>query len=116
MLYYNLNQIFKARQIERPYTFLVKIGIAPHTATRILNSNMQVMRMNHVELICKALYCEPNDLLAYKEDKMNPLPDKHPLLKLVPSHEENNWEQQLKTLPLSKLKEISKMLNEPEDQ
>ncbi len=111
MLYYNLQSIFAARQIERPYSFLVKIGIAPHTATRIINSNMQVMRLSHIELICKALYCEPNDLLAFKQDKNNPLPTTHPLVKLIPNNNSINWHEQIKTLPLSQLNKISSMLN-----
>ena len=85
MLYLNLHHVFKIRQIERPYSFLVKIGIAPQTATKILNDYMHVMRLSHIELICKALYCEPNDLLAYKQDANNPLPEYHPLLNLLPS-------------------------------
>jgi DNA-binding Xre family transcriptional regulator len=112
MLYFNLSQIFKARQIERPYSFLVKIGIAPHTATKIINNQMHVMRLNHVELICKALYCEPNDLLSYKQDPKNPLPETHPLLKLKPNYDVSNWQEELKTMPLAKLKEISKLLNQ----
>jgi DNA-binding Xre family transcriptional regulator len=116
MLYFNLHAIFNARQIERPYSFLVKIGIAPHTATRILNSDMQVLRLNHVEMICKALYCEPNDLLAFKQESSNPLPESHPLLKLLPSNEDTNWQEQLKTMPLAKLNKISKLINQPDNQ
>ncbi len=116
MLYLNLQHIFRIRQIERPYTFLVKIGIAPHTATKILSSNVYVMRLNHIEMICKALYCEPNDLLAFKQETNNPLPESHPLLNLLPSEENNNWQEQLKTMPLSKLNKISKMLNQQDNQ
>jgi DNA-binding Xre family transcriptional regulator len=115
MLYLNLQHIFKIRQIERPYTFLVKIGIAPHTATKILSSNVYIMRLNHIEMICRALYCEPNDLLAFKQETNNPLPESHPLLNLLPSEENNNWQEQLKTMPLSKLNKISKMLNQTND-
>jgi DNA-binding Xre family transcriptional regulator len=116
MLYFNLQAIFKARQIERPYTFLVKIGIAPHTATRILNSNMQVLRLNHIEMLCKALYCEPNDLLAYKQETSNPLPATHPLHNLIPNTNDTNWQDQIKTMPLSQLNKISSMLNQPNQQ
>jgi DNA-binding Xre family transcriptional regulator len=116
MLYFNLQAIFKARQIERPYTFLVKIGIAPHTATRILNSKMQVLRLNHIEVLCKALYCEPNDLLAFKQATNNPLPATHPLVNLIANNNDNNWQEQLKTMPLSQLNKISNMLNQPNEQ
>jgi DNA-binding Xre family transcriptional regulator len=111
MLYFNLKPIFAARQIDKPYSFLVKIGIAPHTAHKILNNDTHVMRLDNLELICKALYCEPNDLLAYRPDKVTPLPENHPLNNLLPLPEDNDWQQQLKTMPLSKLKQITKNLN-----
>ena len=83
MLHYNLKPVFKVRQIDKPYPFLVKAGIATHGASKIIRNNMHVMRLNHVEIICKALYCEPNDLLAYKQEINNPLPENHPLLNLI---------------------------------
>jgi DNA-binding Xre family transcriptional regulator len=110
MLYLNLNPIFKARQINNPYAFLVKLGIAPHTATKITSNNMHVLRLNHIELICKALFCEPNDLLAYKPEDDHILPENHPLVKLIPNNNDEIWQEQLKTISLSKLKQISKML------
>jgi DNA-binding Xre family transcriptional regulator len=116
MLYFNLKPIFTARQIEKPYSFLVKIGIAPHTAHKILNNNTHVMRLDNLELICKALYCEPNELLAYKPDNLNPIPENHPLNKLIPTNNDDNWQQKLKTMPLEKLKELTKILNQADNQ
>jgi hypothetical protein len=37
MLFLNVTEICKTRQIERPYSFLVKAGISPHTANDIAN-------------------------------------------------------------------------------
>ena len=111
MLYLNLAPIFKARQIEKPYSFLVKIGIAPHTASKIIRNDMHVLRLNHIELICLHLHCEPNDLLAFKLDKNMVLSNNHPLNKLIPEQEDFNWQETLKTLPVSKLKEVAKFLN-----
>ena len=111
MLYFNLKPIFAARQIDKPYSFLVKIGIAPHTAHKIINNDSHVMRLDNLELICKALYCDPNDLLAYKPDNSNPIAESHPLNKLIPIQDDNNWQQQLKTMPLPKLRQITDILN-----
>ena len=115
MLYFNLKPIFAARQIEKPYSFLVKIGIASITAHKIINNDSHVMRLDNLELICKALYCEPNDLLAYKPDSINPVPENHPLNNLIPIADDNDWQRQLKTMPLSKLKEITKNFNSTND-
>jgi DNA-binding Xre family transcriptional regulator len=116
MLYFNLNPIFKARRIDKPYTFLVKAGIAPHTATKIITNKMHVMRLNHIEIICRALYCEPNDLLAFKQDPNHFIPENHPLVKLTPTNDNLDWQEQLKTMPLDKLKQISKILDQTDNQ
>lgn len=112
MLYFNLNPIFTARQIEKPYTFLVKAGIAPHTAYKIIRNNMHVMRLDHIEILCRELYCEPNDLLAFRPDNNKPLPNTHPLFKFVPTENNNDWQHELKTMPLSKLRQISQIISE----
>lgn len=116
MLYLNLKPVLEARQIQKPYSFLVKIGIAPHTAHKILNNDSHVMRLDNLNLICKALYCQPNDLLVFKQDANSPVNETHPLTQLIPSVEDNNWQQQLKTMPLDKLKQISKLLDQTENQ
>ena len=116
MLYLNLKSVLEVRQIEKPYSFLVKIGIAPHTANKILSNDTHVMRLDNLNLICKALYCQPNDLLIFKQDLKSPVEKTHPLTELIPSEEDNNWQHQLKTLPLSKLKQISKILDQTENQ
>jgi DNA-binding Xre family transcriptional regulator len=116
MLYLNLKPVLEARQIQKPYSFLVKIGIAPHTAHKILNNNTHVMRLDNLNLICKALYCQPNDLLLFKQDTNSLVDATHPLTKLIPSVEDSNWHQQLKTMPLDKLKQMSKLLNQTENQ
>jgi DNA-binding Xre family transcriptional regulator len=112
MLYFNLKPILTARQIEKPYSFLVKIGISPNTAHKILNDSTHVMRLDNLERICAALYCEPNDLLAFKPESNNPLPQNHPLNNLMPHDENNDWQQKLKTLPLSKLKQITQIISQ----
>lgn len=112
MLVFNLKTIFTARQIDKPYSFLVKIGIAPHTATRLINENVRVMRLDHVELLCKNLHCEPNELLAYKQDKNEVLPQNHPLYNLVQQPQDNQWQEALRTIPLKQLKEIAAIINQ----
>jgi DNA-binding Xre family transcriptional regulator len=69
MLSLNLIPIFKARAIEKPYSFLVKAGLSPHSATNILNNKTHVFRLDHIELLCRVLVCEPNDLLVWNPDK-----------------------------------------------
>ncbi len=106
MLTHNLMQVFKARGIERPYSFLVKAGLSPHTATSILNSTTKVFRLNHIEIICEKLNCTPNDLLIWKPDKNQNLPDNHPLTQLKSEHSTYDIQETLKTIPLQQLNEL----------
>ena len=112
MLYFNLQPIFTARQIAKPHSFLVRAGISPQTVSRILNNQMLVMRMKHIEILCRALYCEPNDLVAWRPDAAVPLPESHPLYKFVPSGDKMDWAQQVKTMPLKELKEMMNPVRE----
>jgi DNA-binding Xre family transcriptional regulator len=117
MLYLNLKPILEARQIEKPYSFLVKIGIAPHTAHKILSNNTHVLRLDNLTLICKALHCQPNDLLVYRPNPTNlPIAQNHPLNKLIQTPADNLWQQQLKTMPLDKLKQLTQLINNVETQ
>lgn len=111
MLNLNLRPIFQARGIERPYTYLVKAGISRATAHNILNSKTRIFRLDHIELLCRVLICEPNDLLAYTPDPGSPLQDTHPLNNLIQDDTSKpGIKQSFANLPYKELKEITKQL------
>jgi DNA-binding Xre family transcriptional regulator len=110
MLNLDLQHIFKARGIDKPYTFLVKAGFTAHTASSICNNSTKVFKLDHIELLCKALVCEPNDLLSFTADKGEVLQADHPLLKLQHTEIDQNWRQTLATIPFKQLKELTKGL------
>jgi DNA-binding Xre family transcriptional regulator len=116
MLSLNVTEICKTRQIERPYTFLVKAGISPHTANDIVNGYSRAIRLDHIEKLCEILHCEPNDLLIYKPNNTNIIAENHPLNKLIPKQSDFDWQQTLKTLPLNQLKEVAKFINNPNEE
>ena len=111
MLRLNLQPIFNARGIDKPYTFLVKAGFAAHSATVIVNGNLREIKLNNIELLCESLNCEPNDLFLWVPDKGKMVSDKHPLnnLRNQLSDEENFT---LRDLPYKQLKELSSKLTE----
>ena len=111
MLNLNLRPIFQARGIERPYTYLVKAGISRATAHNILNSKTRIFRLDHIELLCRVLICEPNDLLAYTPDPGSPLQDTHPLNNLIQDDTSKpGIKQSFANIPYKELKEITKQL------
>ena len=113
MLSFNLTPIFRAKGIERPFAFLVKAGFSNHAAHLILNSTSRSFKLDHVELLCKVLICEPNDLLLYVPDKNQQYSPDHPLQKLQQQPGSSPMKETFATIPYHQLKEITKQLNTP---
>jgi DNA-binding Xre family transcriptional regulator len=111
MLSLNLTPIFKARGIEKPYSFLVKNGFTNFTASNILNSNSRAFRLDHIEMLCNILVCEPNDLLLFTPDKGRQYAPNNPLLKLTHDDINSNWPATLATMPFKELKEATKNIS-----
>ncbi len=111
MLSLNLHPIFRARGIERPYSFLVKAGLSPHSANAILSSQTRVFRLDHIELLCRTLVCEPNDLVVFTPNKDQNLSPEHPLNNLKHSESGKDMRETLATMPFKQLQEITKQIN-----
>ena len=112
MLKFSLNPIFKARGIERPYSFLVKIGLSPNTATTILNSHTRVFRLDVIEKICEHLHCTPHDILVWTPNKNSVIQPNHPLTELKKKATPIDLTESIKTMPLSQLNEIASFIND----
>lgn len=112
MLSFNLAPIFKARGIAKPYAFLVKAGISPHSANLILSSSTRSMRLDHLEVLCRTLVCEPNDLLLFTPNSDKPLTPDHPLNNLKQTETVKDIRETLASIPFKQLKEISKKIND----
>lgn len=46
-----------------------KVGITMSNLSILKNSKAKAIRLSTLEAICKALECQPGDILAYKPDK-----------------------------------------------
>jgi putative transcriptional regulator len=114
MLRFNLNALFKARGIAHPRTFMINAGISPTTAGTILQGKIKTMRLDHAEILCKALHCQPNDLLRWTPDTPDTLLIGHPLRKLNQSLSFVHLSQAIKTMPLDQLKKVSQFIKESE--
>ena len=114
MLSLNLIPIFKARGIDKPHSYLVKAGISPKSAQNILNSQTRVFRLDHIELLCRILICEPNDILVYREDATHKISEDHPLNNLKQTETSKSLKDTITTLPYKQLKELTKQINQME--
>ncbi len=110
MITLNLHQVFKTRGITRGYSFLVKNGISPGTAKTLMYNKPRAIRLDHIEILCKTLVCEPSDLFTYTPEKKDTLPDTHPLKKLIRDPEEASLKQTISHLSYQELIEIKKLI------
>ena len=107
MMLYNLKEILKARGVTKPYAYLVRAGIPAFSASQMITGKIKMIKLEHMELLCKALYCTPDDLLVWVPGD-SALPDTHPLAKLKRSDDLNQVSEAIKTLPLDELKKLVK--------
>lgn len=112
MLHLNLRRIINQRGIAEPNKFLIKHGFTPYTASRILNNEVSGLNNEQLEMLCVALRCTPNDLYVWQKPSGVSIAQDHPLHKLLPKKESLNMIQKLQELPLEKLDEIRKFIEE----
>jgi DNA-binding Xre family transcriptional regulator len=113
MLKWNLRVVFKVRGVQKPFSTLVKAGIASVSASSLLNNTVKRMRIDYLEKICRVLNCTPNDLLEWTPDSEHPLPENHELYKLHREHSATDLLGLLKSIPMEKLNEITNNLKAP---
>ncbi|MCE3228321.1 MAG: Cro/C1-type DNA-binding domain [Bacteroidetes bacterium] len=111
MLIFNVNQIFKARGIDRPLVFLVNIGFTSTMAHNILNNKTNSIRLSAIENICRHLNCTPNDILTWVPEKNRPIRENHPLTALKFREENFNLQEIVKTMPLEELRQFMDAFN-----
>lgn len=109
MLRLNLREIMKIRGIERPYSFIVKIGISPNIATRMANDKPVHISLKHMELLCMHLNCEPNDLFVWTPDNNTSLSEHHALQR-IRKEELPLVQEKMKELSYRDLKELMKKM------
>ena len=68
MLYYNFDRIFRARAIDRPFSYLQKAGFSPNFASRIKNNRVSRLNLLQMERLCLLLKCTPLDFMEWKPE------------------------------------------------
>ena len=111
MLSLNLQPIFKARGIDKPFSYLTSAGFPSYTAHNLLNAKTVTFRLSHIDKLCSLLNCTPNDLLVWTPNRNEKLADTHPITRLKKQNTDLNWQDTIKTIPLDQLSEIVKIIN-----
>lgn len=112
MLKYNFAKVFKARSVDRPFTYLRQAGFSDNFATKVKNNRVKRLNLDLLERLCLSLNCTPNDFMEwspdkdqmdYKDSALNELKRADKILELTRS---------LNLLPLSKLEVIERLIDE----
>jgi DNA-binding Xre family transcriptional regulator len=110
MLTYNFTRIFKARGIDKPFSFLVKKGYSNNFATRIVNNRFEKLNLKDIELLCEMLHCTPNDFLEWIPSPQNATIPNHPLTPLKRTGKVVRLSQMLNSVPLDRLSDIENLI------
>lgn len=105
-------QGFKARGIERPFTYLRKAGFSDNFATKIKNNKVSRLNLREIERLCIILRCTPNDFYEWKPDQDNQVDKDHPINNIKKSDKTVNLTKILHSVPLGELGEIEKLIIE----
>lgn len=111
MLKFELQSLMESREVQDPLRFLIKVGFNYHTAHRLLRTNSRSIRMDHVEQLCIALNCTPDDLLVWEVPRTMGNLSKHPLKKLTNRQRKGSILPKIKSLPQDKLDELRQYID-----
>lgn len=110
MLNFNFTRIFKARGIDKPFTFLVKAGYSASFATRVVNNKVRQLNLVEIEKLCVILQCTPNELLEWIPGQNYNAEQGHPLSSLQRIGNDSRINRILYTIPVDRLPEIEQLI------
>lgn len=116
MLKLNIHSLLEQRGIKEPNAHLMKFGFTKHTASWLLTRNIKSLPIHSIEKLCLALNCTPSDLFIFQPQANEPVPENHPLKSLIPKSEPVNLTNIANEIPIAKLPEFSKKLEELKSQ
>lgn len=112
MMQYNFERIFRARGIDKPFSFLVRSGFSDNFASRVRNNKIKMVSPAQLEKLCVALRCTPNDLFDWVPEKHIQAGKDHPLHALNRPGKMIDMTKTLQSIPLDRLGEIEALINE----
>lgn len=111
MLYINLRRVMRLRGVEDHYKMLVELGFAPATARNFLGYGVRRITFEHLEQLCLALNCTPNDLLEWKPNDNQATAEAQALIKLKRNQEED-LQKLLGSMPMEQIEQAFGIIQE----
>jgi len=110
MLRFRLTRILRLRNIDKPYSFLLKCGFHRTTANKYVYDGAVNIKVSHIEKLCRALNCTPNDLFDFKPGENDSIRPDHPLNELKRTENSTDIMRMYKELPLDKLDKVEEFI------
>ena len=112
MIIYNFDRIFKARGVNRPFTYLTKAGFGDNFATKINRNKVKRIELKELEKLCVLLRCTPNDFLEWIPEDDAQIDEKHPLYTIRKSNKVFDLTKTLNSVPLSELDKLEELIKQ----
>ncbi|MBI9033984.1 MAG: helix-turn-helix transcriptional regulator [Bacteroidales bacterium] len=112
MLTYNFQRIFKARGIERPYSYLVNAGFSTEYASKINQKQVKRMDLREMEKFCILMRCTPNDLFEWTAEAEKQVDADHPINQIKKTDKAVDLIKTLSNVPLAHLPAIEDKIKE----
>jgi DNA-binding Xre family transcriptional regulator len=108
MFILNVKRILRLRGIEKHYKYLLGLGFVPATANILLSSTAQRVTLEHLERLCLALNCTPNDLIEWQPNNTQAVAATHSINGL----KKRNLNAMLSEVPVDKFEQIADILQD----
>ena len=112
MLVYNFERVFKARGVNRPFSFLKKAGFSDNFAAKVTNKRVMRLNQREIERLCVLLHCTPNDFYEWEPDDAHQVSEDHPLYSIKKTDKVIELTKTLNAIPLDQLNEIERLIQE----
>lgn len=116
MLKLNINTLAQARGIKNLAAHLMNFGFTYQPAFRLASGKTKSLPFPTIEKLCLALNCTPSDLFIFQPQANEIITENHPLKTLIPKSEPLNLTNIANDIPIDKLPEFSKKLDELKSQ
>lgn len=112
MLRYNFDRIFKARGIEKRFTFLHRSGFPENFAAKISKNRVSSIRLQDMEKLCILLCCTPNDFFEWVSDSQAGVGKDHPINNIRKPEKIVDITKTLHSVPINKLDKIEELIKQ----
>lgn len=100
----------RLRGVEDHYKMLLNLGFAPATARNFLGYGVRRITFEHLEQLCLALNCTPNDLLEWKPADSQATAEAQALIKL--KRDQEDLQKLLGSVPMEQIEQAFGIIQE----